>query len=82
MTQDERTIDPTDEPATADARPMPGAPDASRDPVGRPGDRDATDAAPTPPGISARQPANRSETQDPSQALDEPRREDETTEPG
>lgn len=80
MTTD-RAIDPTDEPTGADARRLPGAPEADRDPVGRPADRELSDAAPTSPQ-AARHPGNRSETQDPSTAVEEPLREDETTEPG
>jgi hypothetical protein len=78
---DGHTVDPTEEPAGADARRLPGSPDPSRDPVARPGDDTPADAAPTPPA-AARHPANRSETQEPAAALDEPAREDETTEPG
>lgn len=77
---DGRTVDPTEEPAGADARRLPGSPDPTRDPVARPGDDTPADGAPTP--TTARHPANRSETQEPAAALDEPAREDETTEPG
>lgn len=80
MTTD-RAIDPSDEPVGADARRLPGAPDAGRDPVGRPADQELSDAAPTAPQ-AARHPGNRSEIQDPSNAVEEPLREDETTEPG
>lgn len=80
-THDDHAVDPGAEPTGADARRLPGAPDPTREPVGRPGDRTAADAAPTPPG-AARHPANRSEIQDPAAALDEPPRDDETTEPG
>lgn len=81
MTRDGRRVDPTDEPASGDARSMPGAPDPTRNPVGRPADRGAVVEAPPEPA-AVTHPANRSETQDPSTAVEEPRREDETTEPG